>query len=164
MKTIELTKGFSTLVDDQDFEWLSERKWHSGVVKKDFIYAVRMEYNHGSFDRFYMHREILKPEKGLFVDHVDHNTLNNQRTNLRICTRSQNNQNSRKPVTRKTPSSKYKGVIWNRFTGCWRTNITIDSAVILVGNFDSEIDAAVAYNVAALKYHGEYAKLNEIDL
>ena len=94
------------------------------------------------------------------VDHVDRNPSNNKIENLREATKSQNCMN-RKPY--KNFSSKYKGVSWHELSNKWMSNITINYKHIHLGSFTNEIDAALAYNNAAIKYFGEYAYLNKIE-
>ena len=94
--------------------------------------------------------------KGILVDHIDHDVFNNVRSNLRLCTPAENSRN--KIVT--TGSNRYKGVrkSGNKFAA----NIGHNGKVIYIGLFDTEVDAAEKYNIAAIKYHGEFACINEI--
>ncbi len=93
------------------------------------------------------------------VDHIDRNYLNCQIDNLRPCTIIQNSYNRKK---RKWTSSKYKGVSWHKYRNKWQAYISVDKKRIWLGNFQREVDAAETYNEAAIKYHGEFAKLNII--
>ena len=95
--------------------------------------------------------------KDLFVDHIDHNGLNNQKYNLRIATHSQNCQN-RRPC--KNSSSKYRGVCWHKKNKKWTAHIKIDKKTIYLGIFESEEDAAMAYDAKAKELHGEWTYLN----
>src|ERR1700749_1260158 len=107
MKIITLTKDFSAIVDDADYEMLSSYKWHAHYTRK-LVYAHSTQYlKNGKFKTLVMHRLIMNAQKGDLVDHRDRNTLNNQRNNLRICTYRQNNAN-RKSAQGKT--SNYLGV------------------------------------------------------
>jgi hypothetical protein len=96
----------------------------------------------------------------LQVDHKDLNKLNNLRSNLRMCTGSQNEMNKNKSSGQH--SSTYKGVTWHIPTQKWRTSIRFNGKRIYIGYFVDEIVAARAYNGAAIKYHGEFARLNII--
>ena len=104
-----------------------------------------------------MHRQIINPSKRKIVDHINRNPLDNRRANLRIVTKSQNNMNR---SGRRGTSSKYKGVSWSKTINCWRAMISVNKKGIFLGRFDSETEAAKAYDEAAKKYHGEYAYLN----
>lgn len=173
MKKIPLTQGKVAFVDDEDYEYLMQWKWYALNPKKDLWYAVRMINSTRQLIR--MHRVIKKIEdSGVFVDHKDQNGLNNQRINLRVCTRSQNAAN-RKP--KENSSSKYLGVSWHNSprklqlksgeikiydSWFWHAAIKINQKVINLGNYREEKDAAKAYNKAATKYHGEFANLNKV--
>jgi len=164
MKTIYVlsqTYGLKTIqVDDSDFDYLSSYKWHVKTYDgKVFYAATKVTFSRGSSMSVAMHQIILgKPIKGFTIDHVDGNGLNNQRRNLRTCTYSENMRNSRTPISNK---SGFKGVRqgWN---SRWRADICINSKMLFVGSFKTKIEAAKAYNEAAIKYHGEFAKLNII--
>jgi hypothetical protein len=105
----------------------------------------------------FLHQLILG---GKWVDHKDGDTLNNRKSNLRFCDNQQNQFNSKK---QERTFSKYKGVsqIKNR-PKLFRAGIQIDGVFKHLGSFDTEIEAAIAYNEASLKYFGEFARLNEI--
>lgn len=160
MKEIELTQGLVALVDDDMFDELNKFKWcaHRSVKSKNTFYAVRNKRaGRKVVGNFLMHREILKPPDGMDTDHRDGNGLNNQRYNLRTCTRTQNNAN-RKPYL--NTLSKFKGVSWRKDRDKWRAYIKIDRQYIHLGHFDLEIDAAIAYDTKAIELFGEFARLN----
>lgn len=161
MKQIQLTKGQVTLVDDGDYEWLNRWKWHAVPNHRAFYVMrnIRIAKNKKTSEQ--MHRLILglKPGDKRECDHVDGNGLNNQRENLRICSLSQNSQSSRK---RKGCTSKYKGVHWDRRDRKWISQAQVNEKRIRLGCFDAEVDAAKAYDTAALKYYGEFARTNEM--
>jgi len=156
MKEIQLTQGKVTLVDDEDFEYLNQWRWH---VSND-NYARRTIYNDKLFKALFMHREIMKVSKGLLVDHINGNSLDNRKLNLRICTNSQNLRNRLKNINN---TSGYKGVRLINSTKKWRAQIWLNSKYYHLGLFNNIKDAARAYNEAAVKYHGEFANLNKID-
>ncbi len=105
-----------------------------------------------------MHQEIIQVPKGMVVDHINHDGMDNRDANLRAATRAQNMRNRRK--ISKSSSSKYKGVTWKKDRSKWEASITFERKYIFLGHFENEIDAARAYDEAAKKYHGEFACLN----
>lgn len=161
MKQIPLTQGKVALVDDADYEWLNQWKWSYLQSRREGKgYAIRSEAVGSGKDRMiYMHRAIMSPREGQRVDHRDGNGTNNRRRNLRLATQSQNLGNTDK---RKTNKSGYKGVSWDRQMGKWVAHITKQYRCIHLGYFANKEEAARAYNVAARKYHGEFARLNNV--
>ncbi len=109
-----------------------------------------------------MHRHLLKPPVGVMVDHINGDKLDNRRENLRLCTNSQNQANCKVARGR----SKFKGVVWQKtpWGGHWRSQITVQKRVICLGSHLSDLDAAKAYNNAAVLYFGEFAHLNDLTL
>lgn len=166
MKTIKLSNSdLTTTVDDEDFELVSQFKWRLYKRKQYAVAYVPVKLRHKyKTTSIQMQRLIMfdKLNSGELVDHIDRNKLNNTRNNLRIVNMSQSNMNRGKIVfNRKSKNqSKYKGVFWSR--NKWRAAITVDSKKIYLGFFTDEKEAAIAYNKAAMKFHGEYAYLNTI--
>ena len=159
MKEIQLTQGKVALVDDEDYEWLNQWKWTYNQAGKT-MRAVRHTHNgHHYKGCVFMHRLILDAPAELDVDHIDGNGLNNQRANIRICTRSQNFMNRMKQPG---GTSMYKGVRWLKKSGKWEARIKTADEHMSLGRYEDEKDAARAYNEAALKHFGEYARINEI--
>lgn len=158
MKQIKLTQGKFALVDDVDYEWLNQWKWcvcGGGTT----LYAMRNVMKNKETEHIKMHRVILGLRRGdgKMVDHVDRNGLNNQRSNIRICTKAQNAHNS----CRANGKSKYKGVTREKRYGLWQVTITIrKDRRIHIGYFKDEIAAARAYDIAAIQYFGEFARPN----
>lgn len=152
MKEIALTRGYVALVDDDQYERIAACKWYA-AVQPNYVYAARCSNKR----IVWMHRVILDARLGENVDHVDGDGLNNQRSNLRLATRSQNQQNQRK----KSPaSSRFKGVSWNKGNRKWESNIQHHHVRSHLGSFTSEVDAAKAYDSMAYRLFGEFAKLN----
>lgn len=147
MKRIPLTKGKYAFVDDADYEWLNQWKW----CYQQSGYAVRYAYRPKR--QIYMHKLILPSKKPLVSDHIDGNSLNNQRINLRTCTHRQNSWNS---VKRKKGQSKYKGVTWSFKGSTYLTQVNYTR----IGIFKNEIHAAIAYDLWAKDIYREYAKTN----
>ena len=160
MREIVLTRGQIVMVDDEDYDHLIGcGPWFS-AAGHDTTYAVRnlrSDATSKSGDEALMHRAIIRPASGLEVDHRDGNGLNNQRHNLRVATHAQNQQNQG-PNRRNT--SGYKGV--HKHQNKWEAKISVDNARIYLGVFNTPQEAALAYNAAALDYHGEFARLNEV--
>ena len=150
MKKIKLTRGKYTLVDDDIFELLNKQKW-CFLEAGSHGYAERKENN----KIIRMHRQILKIENGNLVDHINGNGLDNRRENLRICNNKENSWNSK---LSKKNTSGFKGVDY-KGKG-WRVRIMVNYKYIYLGNFKNKIEAAEIYNRAAIKYFGNFAKLN----
>lgn len=155
MKTIMLSNGKGCMVDDDDYEYLNQFQWHEAKNRRKTTYARRRKYNQNNL---LMHRVIMNPEK-FQVDHIDGNGLNNQKSNLRICTPAQNSANQAKSIN---CLSKYKGVTVQAGHKKWVAKICKNYNKIYIGQFNTEEDAARAYNNAAIEMFGEFAKLNEI--
>jgi DNA-binding helix-hairpin-helix protein with protein kinase domain len=148
------------LVDDEDFDELNKFKWYVSKGRKTF-YAKRNVNNNGIRTIVYLHRQIMNKhlQKGLIIDHINHNGLDNRKCNLRIVTRQQNQQNT---TSRKNSTSKYLGVSFSNRALKWYAKIKTNNKNLNLGYYVNENDAAQAYNKAALKHFGEYANLNKI--
>jgi len=153
---IPLTQGRFAKVDPADYVWLAQFRWHC-KANTDIIYAVRTIQVAGKSKRIYMHRQIMDTPEDLVCDHVNHDGLDNRRGNLRNCTTSQNNANRR---CAPTATSQYLGVSWDKRRRKWVAYIKKEGKQRFLGSFDSEIDAAKAYDRAARRLHGPFAHLN----
>lgn len=161
MKEIKLSQGKVALVDDADYDWLNQWKWHACKTSNNKSWTARRKSvgKGGRQINVHMHREILSVvQNGVEVDHKDGDTLNNQRHNLRACSRTENIFNTHS----RGGTSKHKGVCYNKSNGKWAAQIAAKKHRIHIGYFDKEEDAAMAYNTLAKKHHGEFAKLNTL--
>jgi hypothetical protein len=155
MREIPLVSGGVALVDDEDHAWLSQWSWSRGTNG----YVVRTEYDHGANRCVYMHRLILGvTDRKILCDHRHGNTLDNRRSELRQCSPASNAANSAKWKTPTT--SRFKGVSWMPARGKWRAAIGVAMKSVHLGLFTNESEAARAYNAAAQKHFGEFARLN----
>jgi hypothetical protein len=161
MKYIPLTRGSVALVDDEDYDFLMQWKW---VESRG--YAIRRPYmgkKPNGQSRWgktiMMHRVINSTPEGLDTDHINRDTLDNRRQNLRSATVSQNMGNQRPQIGK---TSSYKGVYLDR--GMWRAAIQCNKKGKKLGYFLTEEAAAIAYNEAAKKLFGEFARLNTVPL
>ena len=126
-------------------------------------------YNFSQMEKkyhFYVHRLVAhdfleNPDNKQLVDHIDGNRQNNQVTNLRYATISENNRNRLKSI--KSTTSRYKGVYWSKENSKWRARIEVNGKKIHLGYFDNEKEGAEAYNNAAIELFGEFANLNIIE-
>lgn len=154
MKHIQLTQNQVAIVDDEDYEALSRHKWYYANG-----YAIRMARRGLRQMRVMMHREIMRPDDGVEVDHVNGDGLDNRRCNLRVCTHAENLRNRRMHANN---TSGYKGVCWDKQRGKWRAVIRLNGKLKFIGLFGTAADAGAAYNEAAKKHHGVFARLNEM--
>jgi hypothetical protein len=148
VRLIPLGDGFYAYVDAADYEWLSQWRWHMNGG-----YAARMEKG----KRVYMHRQIMQPAQEKLVDHIDSNRANNCRSNLRVCNHLENQRNKRKE---NGSASRFKGVFYDKRYDKWRARCRCGGERRTFGCFDNELDAARAYDRAAVQWFGEFARLN----
>jgi len=163
MKEIPLSRGKVALVDDEDYEWLNQSRWRLLSHNERYSsgpYALRSQYNPDTkrSTTIYMHRLILSAPSHLQVDHINGNGLDNRRSNLRLCLSRQNQYNYRK--TKRPTTSRYKGVSWNKQKRKWEAQIQVNRKHKHLGVFGNEKDAAYCYDAGALRYFGEFARLN----
>lgn len=161
-KKIPLTKGRFALVDDDDFAWLSQWSWSAVELKRKTLPSVWYAKRHSTWKgpSRYMHREILirhlESEKPC-TDHENGDGLDNRKDNIRFCSHAENNSNKRKSLNK---TSKFKGVHWFKEQNTWVAHICHDGKSRHIGCFKNEADAAKAYDLAAMRHFGQFAKLN----
>jgi len=156
MQKIELSQGKFALVDDDDYDELKKYNWHVANG-----YAVRnAKVSKGKQKSQRMHRLITNCPADMNVDHINHDKLDNRKDNLRICSTAENLRNQQMQSVAKT--SRFKGVYFNKNTNKWMAQIQSDDKRKYLGLFENEIDAAIAYNNAAIAMFGEFALINVI--
>lgn len=158
MIEIPLTQGQFALIDDEDFELVSQFKWYAAwnPHTKSFYAQTNTKKKFGKQRTIRMHRLIMGAESGIQVDHANLNTLDNRKsTNLRFANRSENSRNRRKRVDNKTG---YKGVALDKRCNKWIARIVQDGKRVEIGYYTTPEDAYAAYCEAALKFHGEFAR------
>lgn len=165
-KIISIGKNMVTVVDDDDYAQVSKYNWQldRGYAKVSIHLGRSKKWKPGSYKyeykRIYLHRLIMNAPDGVEVDHINGNRLDNRKSNLRLCSRKENSANCR---ARKSKSySKYKGVSKAKRSLGWTAQIMVDGKSIYLGTHPSEEAAALAYNLAAKKHFGEFARLNEV--
>jgi hypothetical protein len=160
MKIGKTTNRYEFFISDEDSDLLLFATWYLNP-KDSYVYESSRIYSLTKH-RETLHLIIAKRlnfDQNLKVDHIDGDKLDSQRANLRVATNSQNSMNSRKLVI---GSSQYKGVYFDRIKDKFRAKIVLNRKEIFIGNFEDEKQAALAYNEAAIKYHGAFACLNEV--
>lgn len=163
-----IRSGMMVLLDDDDFHKLESDKWYVTVnlytkraVIKKYIGRYETKKNRPKYRQMYLSRFILSAPYGFVVDHINGNTLDNRKSNLRACTQSQNLKNRVRSKRNGGGTSKYKGVYKTKNkTNPWNVDIRILGKLVYRGSFKSELEAAMAYDAMAIKHHGEFAKLN----
>lgn len=154
---IQLNKEKRVTLDLEDFKRLKQYKWY--LFKSDNKeYAIRRTEDGATV---FMHREILgvvNEDSKVYVDHIDRNGLNNERSNLRLCNNSQNQYNTSK---KKNSKQKYKGVRETRY-GTYEARIRANGKRLHLGTFKTIEEAVEVYNAKARELHGEFAYINEI--
>jgi len=148
---IPLSGGRYAIVDAEDFERINARHWHCSDG-----YAVRWVGTGEQRKKFYMHHEVLGLAKR--ADHINGDTLDNRRENLRHCTQAENCRNRRKQTP--ASSSHFKGVSFHANTGKWQARVTLNGQQHYLGLFGTEVQAANAYDAKCSELHGAFARPN----
>ena len=164
------THGTHTMLfDEEDRELVESHTWCIRPDRNTYYAKTHIPHPDGGWHTYpngnrqrrrktlQLHRLLMNPPKGMVIDHINHNGLDNRRENLRICTRAENSRNRGK---QKNNTSGYKGVCWYKRDKKWRAQIKKDSKKIHIGYFDIIEDAARAYDAKAKELFGEFAHLN----
>lgn len=157
---IPLTRGEVALVDPEDLPRLTTRNWRVDIDSGGRKRAVGCFRRNKRGVALKMHREVMGNDNPLEIDHINRNGLDNRKSNLRFCTSSQNKANRGKMSTAKC--SKYIGVFWHGRDELWIARVTLRGKVNTIGYFKEEEDAAIARDVAAQLFFGEFAVLNSV--
>lgn len=150
-------EGKFAIVDDEDYARVSQYDWY--FAKDGYVFRleyIRLEDGRYRQHRVWLHRFVLVAPLSVLVDHKNRDKLDNTRLNLREANRSQNAANS----PPRAGTSAYKGVSWVKSRSVWKASIGVNGHYSTLGQFDNEIDAALAYDQAALRVWGEFARVN----
>lgn len=151
----------NVFIDGEDFDKIKEYTWCLSKIGNCF-YACSGLYDKKTKKKttIHMHRIIMDTSKDYIIDHVNGNALDNRKENLRICSNAENLRNRKK---QKNTSSIYKGVCFDKRDKKWRASIRLNNKLMYIGLFDTQTQAAKAYNKAAVENFGEFARLNIIE-
>lgn len=155
MKKIKFAKNKFAIVDDNFYEKLKYLHWYLD----NYGYPYTIQVVDGKQKNIRMHKMILKISKEMGTDHINNNKLDNRRCNLRECSQKENLRNK---SIGKNNTTGYKGVYYCKSRQTYQAHITVNWKHKFLGTFDDKIEAAKVYNSAALKYFGEFARLNDI--
>lgn len=159
MKQIKLGSDHSTIIDDVDFQRVSKFKWFPSKGRGTTYAIGKVKRRGGIIETVRMHQFIIGKKRGKWIDHIDGNGLNNSRSNLRRCSPKQNEGNSN---MKSTNTSGFKGVSWDSKRYKWAACIAINYKTIHLGRFSEKLDAANAYDIAAKKHFGRFARMNKM--
>jgi len=159
MKKIPLTQNKYAIVDDEDYEFLSKWKWHANKSGKNYYARRNLNLSSGTRTCLEMHRQINNTPPGQITDHINRDSLDNRKCNLRTVCRSRNIQNS----SEKIGVSGLRGVSWNIANNKWAARICYKAKREFLGLFDNKEDAAIAYNEASRKIYGNGGFINKLE-
>jgi hypothetical protein len=158
MTIIVISKGLHTAVDDDVLDLFSTLKWQAMYDSHTKKYYARCHQRIDGKDKTVLiHRIIMGAKKGEIVDHINGNTLDNRRQNLRICTNAENCRNKK---IHSDNQNGFKGI--RKHKNFWQAKVTKDYKDYYAGSFKTPLEAAIAYNKKAKELFGEFAKLNVI--
>ncbi|MCR5488375.1 MAG: HNH endonuclease [Lachnospiraceae bacterium] len=160
MKEIKISQGHVALVDDEDYERLSQYSWQWD--EHGAGYAGRHIRRNGKCVHIIMHREIMNAPEGVQIDHINGNGLDNRKSNLRFANVQKNSFNRKKPAVKCT--SVFKGVLQRKGVDYWLARIKYNDKHVELGRFRTQEEAAAAYNFASEIFFGEYRRENVSEL
>jgi hypothetical protein len=146
-----------TVIDICDAAKVLGHTWYASKDARTWYAKTALPRGGGLRGTLALHRLILEPPPHMQVDHIDGDGLNNRRSNLRLATRVQNCRNSRRPSNN---TSGWKGVVWDKRKRKWQAHIGLNGRMRFLGYFHSEEQAARAYDQAAVKFYGAFARVN----
>lgn len=152
-REIQLTQGKVAVIDEADFKRVSAFKWSADRMGKTW-YAVRTVKRLGKKSRIYLHRFVMNATRGLVVDHVNRNGLDNRKRNLRLCTKKQNFWNQ---GAHKDGRSGVRGVSWRPDTGLWTARLFVNGKQLNLGCYKRLKDAVAVRRLAEKKHYGVFA-------
>lgn len=156
---IKLTKGQESIIDAEDFAKVSEYNWYTlkqpNYQKTRYVAQTCVKQPDGKWKTIYLHRFLIDAPKGLMVDHINGDTLDNRKANLRLCTNGQNQRNRNRMSNNQ---SGFKGVCYVEKHNFYTASIQCEGKKIHLGTFSTAESAFEAYKAAAKKMHGEFAK------
>lgn len=159
IRLLPLTNGKFAFIDNDDYDCLSKHNWY---VNCGGYPARKVSYRENGkrvYKTIFMHRVVNKTPDGLVTDHVNGDKLDNRKSNLRSCTHTQNMCNV---TSRKNTTSKYKGVTWWARDKKWKAQARLHNITRHLGYFDTQEEAALAFNKFCKDNHGEFARLNDV--
>jgi len=150
--------NIEVLIDVEDYNKIKNYRWYAHLDKRTNSFYVRTHIER--IILLSLHRVILNlTNPKIKGDHKDHNTLDNRKQNLRVCTQSENLRNQK---LHKNNKSGYKGIRWRNKNKKWEAYIGLNHKYTHLGSYKNKLDAVLAYNQAAIKYYGEFARLNNV--
>jgi len=154
MKTFKTTNGFEVIIDDDWYDDITSVRWSAAAANQKYIKTIYKNHD-GVWVNVYLHRLIIGANRGETVDHINGNTYDNRRENLRICSKSQNGFN-RGP--NKNNLAGFKGVQLRSDKKKWMARINVMGKAFYLGCFDTKELASEAYKEASKRLHGEFGK------
>ena len=156
MKEVKISKGYVVIVDDEDYDRVTARRWFAWIQEGGDRVSARASKKGGNKQEL-LHRFLIDAPEDMWVGYINHNSLDNRKENLYLCTAVQNAQ--RRPK-RAGGTSKYKGVSWNTRREKWYAQIQVNKKKRPLGYFADEAEAARAYDKVAREQFGDLAYTN----